>query len=89
MTRPTYTEKLHAYRLKKLFEREEPWRGCPAAKGFDSGKSPDDLWNYEKRDPCKVCTEFVGLKSKDRCPCFALKDPIGETHQALKQKGYF
>ena len=93
----TYTEKLHAHRLKVMLKREDPCNYCPKAKNFEIGTS---IWEgardllYEiphyfssPTGACKVCQEFVNTFD---CPCFELgrEGAIKQTWLALEAKGY-
>ncbi len=87
-----YTEAVHARRVKKVIEKERPSMYCPAARGFCIGPVYD-LWTYAK-NPCFICTEFIGLKhytpEGEKCPCHRLgtKRAVELTWQKLEEKGY-
>ena len=90
----TYTEKLHAHRLKVMLKREDLCGCCPKAKNFEIGTS---IWEGARglmlhyfntsTGACKVCKDFVNTFD---CPCFELgrEGAIKQTWLALEAKGY-
>jgi hypothetical protein len=73
--KPTYTTKMHVYRLKRMIANpRELKRKCPASEGFRSDFPYDHFWS---NDPCEVCSKFVGIEPDTRivnpmnpCPCY-------------------
>ena len=84
-TKPTYTTKLHAYRLSLMLKRDEPYGCCPAAPKFNGSLGATELW---EGIPCEICTSFIGLKGLN-CPCIQLKrnedKAIAQSHKALRE----
>jgi len=60
---PTYTPRLHAYRLSLMLRREDPCGCCPAAQGFSLDNDPKLPWSSTNH-PCEVCAGFLGIPLK-------------------------
>ena len=83
-----YTEKVHAKRLIKMMEINNPCIHCPAEPRFDSDGILISMWNYGiGADPCKICYKFVDTCG---CPCNILgqEEAIKRSWIALEEKGY-
>ena len=95
-----YTEAIHAQRVKKVIEKKEPNKHCPASRKFGTDSvyhiwaAPYDDEVPEAKKPCHICTGFLGLShytpAGRRCPCVRLgtKRAVELTWQKLEQKGY-
>jgi len=57
---PTYTKRLHAYRLSLMLKKDNPQEHCPAAKRFVTNKNIKSLWSSTNH-PCRICAEFVDI----------------------------
>ena len=88
----TYTEAIHAKRVKKMLGRKDPCIHCPGAPNLLSGKGL--LKGYTEGDRilssnqiCTICRKFVKAKY---CPCtnFGTEEAIKRTWIALEEKGY-
>lgn len=62
-----YTKKIHVYRLEQMLNKNNPCFCCPASKKFDSNSEPDDIWDNDKFEICKICNEFVGIRMSPFC----------------------
>lgn len=85
-----YNKDIHARRLREGLKRWENGDDfCPAAKNYDSGENPFELWSGYSQ-PCMICRKFIGLPTgsayKQRCPCHQLgcDVAIALAYQALK-----
>lgn len=82
-----YTESIHAHRLLKMLEMDDPCEQCPLSC------LPDDKI-YGSRFHCDLCREFVGYSSLyyswTYCPCFYFgkHEAIKRTWIALEERGY-
>ena len=93
-----YTEAVHAKRVQKVIEKEEPGNHCPAQKNYGVNTGHRGLlWMGAKDNSsfvkacCTICKGFIGLRVAGRlCPCRKLgeKEAIKRTRQTLKEKGY-
>lgn len=90
-----YTEKYHAKRLLKMFEKKDPCNYCPTGLRFSASNSSimcaqdSSIGQYsERRGVCIVCQDFVGIEAE--CPCMNLgqSEAIKRTWLALEAKGY-
>ena len=83
-----YTEKIHAERTMKMFEKEDPCMLCPAGKRYQTGweEYAEFMWS-DASSPCGICQEFVNT---DGCPCITLgeREAIKRTWIVLEKKGY-
>ena len=85
--KPTYTTKLHAYRLSLMLKRDEPCGCCPSAPKLNGSNRSDEPWKGHP-NPCHICKRFVGITDLScQCPCFLLgKDKaIERSHKALRE----
>jgi len=75
-----YTEKIHASRLLKMLESENPcsWEVCPNNQGECNNSI------------CVMCKKFIGCYAHFKCPCYELgkQEAIKRTWLALQRKGY-
>ena len=92
-----YTENIHAERLLKMLNKEDPCYHCPAAKYFNPDNPADELWDEKASSCCNICLAFVGLPAipnhkvlGELCPCRVLgnKEALKRTYTALEEKGY-
>ena len=94
LDKPIYTEAIHAERIQKMLESDDPCDCCPASLNFNSRNSPSHPWAYDndliQPAPCVVCRAFVGARD-NLCPCHKLgpEGAIKATWIALEEKGYY
>jgi len=99
--KPTYTRKLHAYRVELMLNKPgELCKRCPATRGFVCGTqtmllSQARLVYCNRNEVCNVCQQFVCInvpgyddKEPTKCPCcqFGGELAIKRTLAALKKE---
>ncbi len=87
-----YTEAIHARRVKRVIEKENPLKHCPAQPRYERN-SPNPFAAREeglRRTVCITCKDFIGMEYDKGCPCahLGLTGAIKRTKKALKKKGY-
>jgi len=93
--KPTYTRKLHAYRVELMLNKPgELCKRCPATRGFVFGAQVRSLY-CNCNEVCNVCQQFVCInvpgyddREPTRCPCcqFGGELAIKRTLAALKKE---
>jgi len=82
-----YTERMHAYRLRLMLEKDDPCGKCPAARGFGSNLRPEEMWEPIP-SPCGTCLKLLDLSPTRDCPCYELEEPVKASWLKLEEKGY-
>ncbi len=86
-----YTEAVHARRVQKVIEKENPRKHCPAQPRYKINSwNAFANWIARGQAVCITCKDFIGMGYDKGCPCvhLGLTEAIKRTRQALKAKGY-
>ena len=96
----TYTRDIHAERLERMLNKNNPCVYCPATPRFSQLQETENFWyvdyymfGEDPNHPCRICRRFIGLKSRlnedmyKRCPCHTLgpEKAIKNSLKAIKQ----